>query len=97
MDITDTNDNQEEDPFDFIRDDGTESPFDFTENNEAENSFDFTEDNETENSFDFSDDSRDQQEELRKFVDELPLLSPAAIADELEKSGYKGQVPQRRA
>ncbi|HVF27311.1 MAG TPA: AAA family ATPase [Pyrinomonadaceae bacterium] len=64
---------------------------------QEEDSFDFTEDDGTNDSFDFSDDSREQQEELRKFVDGLPLLSPAAIADELEKSGYKGQFPQRRA
>src|SRR5215213_2436956 len=34
---------------------------------------------------------------LRAFVNQLPLLPPFEIAEELEKLGYKGQEAQRRA
>ncbi len=37
------------------------------------------------------------EEALREFIDQLPLLSPADISNELEKLGYKGQIDQRRA
>ena len=37
------------------------------------------------------------EEALRAFIDQLPLLSPADISNELEKLGYKGQIDQRRA
>jgi ATP-dependent Clp protease ATP-binding subunit ClpX len=36
-------------------------------------------------------------EELREFIDQVPLLSPADISSELEQLGYKGQMDQRRA
>ncbi len=39
----------------------------------------------------------DEQTSVREFVDALPLLSPLAIFEELERSGYKGQDEQRRA
>jgi ATP-dependent Clp protease ATP-binding subunit ClpX len=38
-----------------------------------------------------------EREALREFVEELPLPAPPEIADELERAGYKGQEPQRRA
>ncbi len=37
------------------------------------------------------------EEAVREFIDQLPLLSPADISNELEKLGYKGQIDQRRA
>ena len=42
---------------------------------------------------------RPEEEEnpLREFVAGLPVLSPLAISDELERLGYKGQDEQRRA
>jgi ATP-dependent Clp protease ATP-binding subunit ClpX len=36
-------------------------------------------------------------QELREFIDQVPLLSPADISSELEQLGYKGQMDQRRA
>src|ERR1051326_6110384 len=39
--------------------------------------------------------SRD--EAVREFIDQVPLLSPLDISNELEKLGYKGQNDQRRA
>lgn len=36
-------------------------------------------------------------EGVREFIRQVPLLSPVAISDELEKLGYKGQQDQRRA
>ena len=39
----------------------------------------------------------DKKEKVTKFVDELPLLTPREIFDELETRGYKGQDEQRRA
>ncbi|HVF88993.1 MAG TPA: AAA family ATPase [Blastocatellia bacterium] len=41
--------------------------------------------------------SRNYRETFRAFISELPVLSPPAIADELERLGYKGQDEQRRA
>ncbi|HKG22010.1 MAG TPA: hypothetical protein VKC34_08935, partial [Blastocatellia bacterium] len=41
--------------------------------------------------------SRNYRESFLAFISELPLLSPPAIADELERLGYKGQDEQRRA
>lgn len=37
------------------------------------------------------------EEALQKFIDQIPLLSPLEISNELETLGYKGQVDQRRA
>ena len=34
---------------------------------------------------------------MREYVEALPVMSPAAISDELERLGYKGQDEQRRA
>lgn len=34
---------------------------------------------------------------VRDFIDQVPLLSPVEISNELEKLGYKGQLDQRRA
>jgi ATP-dependent Clp protease ATP-binding subunit ClpX len=34
---------------------------------------------------------------VREFIDQVPLLAPVDISNELEKLGYKGQVDQRRA
>jgi ATP-dependent Clp protease ATP-binding subunit ClpX len=39
----------------------------------------------------------DPEEAVREFIDQVPLLSPADISNELEKLGYKGQIDQRRA
>ena len=39
----------------------------------------------------------EKSEKVKKFVAELPLLTPREIFDELEKQGYKGQDDQRRA
>lgn len=39
----------------------------------------------------------DRPEVVREFIDQVPLLAPLAIANELEKLGYKGQLDQRRA
>lgn len=36
-------------------------------------------------------------ETVREFLDQVPVLSPVAISNELEKLGYKGQLDQRRA
>lgn len=83
MNIKDIKDAKEDDSFDFGNDDQTPVSF--------------TADDAVKDSFDFDDDARDHEEELRRFVDALPLLPPAAIADELEKLGYKGQLAQRRA
>ncbi len=38
-----------------------------------------------------------REEEVREFIEQLPLLSPVDISNELEKLGYKGQIDQRRA
>ncbi|HYP27328.1 MAG TPA: AAA family ATPase [Blastocatellia bacterium] len=47
--------------------------------------------------FEDEDTSRHYRESFRAFVAALPVLSPPAIADELERLGYKGQDEQRRA
>lgn len=39
----------------------------------------------------------DWEEDRREFIAQLPILSPMAISDELERLGYKGQQDQRRA
>jgi ATP-dependent Clp protease ATP-binding subunit ClpX len=39
----------------------------------------------------------DRGEAMREFLDQVPVLSPLAISNELEKLGYKGQLEQRRA
>jgi len=38
-----------------------------------------------------------REEAVREFIDQVPLLSPVDISNELEKLGYKGQFDQRRA
>src|ERR1043165_2107980 len=38
-----------------------------------------------------------REEEVREFIDHVPLLSPVDISSELEQLGYKGQIDQRRA
>ena len=38
-----------------------------------------------------------QEEAVREFIDQVPLLSPIDISNELERLGYKGQIDQRRA
>jgi ATP-dependent Clp protease ATP-binding subunit ClpX len=38
-----------------------------------------------------------REEDVREFIDQVPLLSPVNISIELEKLGYKGQRDQRRA
>lgn len=38
-----------------------------------------------------------REEAVREFIDQVPLLSPVDISNELEKLGYKGQIDQRRA
>lgn len=38
-----------------------------------------------------------REEAVREFIDQVPLLSPIDISNELEKLGYKGQFDQRRA
>lgn len=38
-----------------------------------------------------------EEEKVKKFVEELPLLNPREIFTELENLGYKGQDEQRRA
>ena len=40
---------------------------------------------------------RHRGEAMREYVEALPVMSPAAISDELERLGYKGQDEQRRA
>ena len=40
---------------------------------------------------------RRRDETMREYVEALPVMSPAAISDELERLGYKGQDEQRRA
>jgi len=40
---------------------------------------------------------RRRDEGMREYVEALPVMSPAAISDELERLGYKGQDEQRRA
>jgi ATP-dependent Clp protease ATP-binding subunit ClpX len=37
-----------------------------------------------------------QEEDTREFIDQVPLLSPVQISNELERLGYKGQIDQRR-
>ncbi|MCM3900535.1 MAG: AAA family ATPase [Pyrinomonadaceae bacterium] len=37
------------------------------------------------------------EEDIREYIAQVPLMAPVAIADELEKLGYKGQTDQRRA
>jgi len=37
------------------------------------------------------------EEDIREFMAQVPLMAPIAIANELEKLGYKGQTDQRRA
>jgi ATP-dependent Clp protease ATP-binding subunit ClpX len=37
------------------------------------------------------------EEDISEFIAQVPLMAPVAIADELEKLGYKGQTDQRRA
>jgi len=39
----------------------------------------------------------DPEVAVREFIDQVPLLSPVDISNELEKLGYKGQIDQRRA
>jgi len=39
----------------------------------------------------------DPAEAVREFIDQVPLLSPVEISNELEQLGYKGQIDQRRA
>ncbi|HEX5707690.1 MAG TPA: hypothetical protein VFX96_10370, partial [Pyrinomonadaceae bacterium] len=41
--------------------------------------------------------SQEDESPLREYVAALPVLSPLAISDELERHGYKGQDDQRRA
>lgn len=41
--------------------------------------------------------TRPGTEALREFINQVPLLSPVDISNELEKHGYKGQIDQRRA
>src|SRR5687768_5368873 len=38
-----------------------------------------------------------REEDVREFIEQVPLLSPVDISTELERLGYKGQVDQRRA
>ena len=38
-----------------------------------------------------------EDEAVREFIDQVPLLSPVNISIQLEKLGYKGQIDQRRA
>ncbi len=38
-----------------------------------------------------------REEDIREFITQVPLMAAVAIADELEKLGYKGQTDQRRA
>lgn len=38
-----------------------------------------------------------EEEAVREFIDQVPLLSPVDIATQLEELGYKGQIDQRRA
>ncbi|HZB46748.1 MAG TPA: AAA family ATPase [Pyrinomonadaceae bacterium] len=40
---------------------------------------------------------RRRDEGMREYVEAVPVMSPAAISDELERLGYKGQDEQRRA
>src|SRR5918997_2322146 len=40
---------------------------------------------------------RRRDEAMREYVEGVPVMSPAAISDELERLGYKGQDEQRRA
>jgi len=40
---------------------------------------------------------RHRDEAMREYVEGVPVMSPAAISDELERLGYKGQDEQRRA
>ena len=42
-------------------------------------------------------DDSGREEEVREFIDQVPLLSPVDISNELEQLGYKGQIDQRRA
>jgi ATP-dependent Clp protease ATP-binding subunit ClpX len=39
----------------------------------------------------------EDQERFRTFIDQVPLVAPLTIANELDKLGYKGQIDQRRA
>ncbi|HSE17122.1 MAG TPA: AAA family ATPase [Pyrinomonadaceae bacterium] len=39
----------------------------------------------------------DREQAVREFIDQVPLLSPVDISNELNKLGYKGQNDQRRA
>ncbi len=82
----------DEEPFLFdeeeslLRDDETEFPFDeYQPIWQQEHSF-FSE-NAPEN----------ESEKIKKFVEELPVLSPREISSELGRIGYKGQDDQRRA
>lgn len=38
-----------------------------------------------------------REEDVREFIEQVPLLSPVDISTELERLGYKGQIDQRRA
>ena len=38
-----------------------------------------------------------REEAVREFIDQVPLMAPVDISNELEKLGYKGQNDQRRA
>jgi ATP-dependent Clp protease ATP-binding subunit ClpX len=59
--------------------------------------FTLPEQNQQEDPFEDDEISRNYRETFRSFIAELPVLSPQAIADELERLGYKGQDEQRQA
>lgn len=59
--------------------------------------FTLPEQNQSEEPFEDDEISRSYRETFRSFISGLPILSPQAIADELERLGYKGQDEQRQA
>jgi len=59
--------------------------------------FTLPEQNHQEDPFEDDELARNYRETFRSFISELPVLSPQAIADELEHLGYKGQDEQRQA
>lgn len=65
-----------------FNDDFDNNPFDFEDFNPDEPSFE---------------DTPDEDEKVKKFVEELPVLNPREIFTELDNLGYKGQDEQRRA
>lgn len=65
-----------------------DNPFSFEEIDSIWNS---------DNSFFVEEAPENKAETVKKFVEDLPLLSPQQIFLELEKIGYKGQDDQRRA